>query len=83
MRSATNNRQPLSDEWLSPAQVCSLLPGMTEEILSERRKQRLDPPYFKPTGERGKVVLYDRSEIMAWVKASKVATRDASLRRAS
>ncbi|WP_176697054.1 hypothetical protein [Microbacterium sp. 3J1] len=48
---------------------------MTEEILSERRKKRLDPPYFKPTGDRGKVVLYDRSDITAWVRASKVATR--------
>lgn len=83
MRNTTSTRPQLTDEWLSPAQVCSLLPGMTEEILSERRKQRLDPPYFKPTGERGKVVLYDRAEIMAWVKASKVATRDVSLRRAS
>lgn len=65
----------IEPEWLSPAQVCSLLPGMTEEILSERRKQRLDPPYFKPTGDRGKVVLYDRADIIDWVMASKVATR--------
>ncbi len=65
----------MTEQWLSPAQVCSLLPGMTEEILSERRKKRLDPPYFKPTGDRGKVVLYDRSDITAWVRASKVATR--------
>lgn len=79
---ATNARQ-ISGEWLSPAQVCSLLPGMTEEILTERRKQRLDPPYFKPTGDRGKVVLYDRAEVTAWVKSSRVATRDDSMRRAS
>lgn len=67
-------------EWLSPAQVCSLLPGMTEEILSERRKKRLDPPYFKPTGGRGKVILYDRAEVVAWVMASRVATRPDSER---
>ncbi|PVE94970.1 hypothetical protein DC434_13675 [Microbacterium sp. TPD7012] len=62
--------------WLSPAQVCELLPGMTEEILSERRKQRLDPPYFKPTGDRGRVILYDRAEVHDWVLASRVATRE-------
>jgi len=60
---------------LSPAQVCSLLPGVTEEILSERRKQRLDPPYFKPTGDRGRVVLCDRAEVFAWVQNSRVETR--------
>lgn len=62
-------------EWLSPAQVCELLPGMTEEILTKRRKKRLDPPYFKPTGESGKVVLYDRAEIIAWVIAARVQTQ--------
>ncbi|WP_146047985.1 MULTISPECIES: DNA-binding protein [unclassified Microbacterium] len=61
--------------YLSPAQVCELLPGMTEEILESRRKQRLDPPYFKPTGERGKVVLYDRAEVLAWVQRNRVQTR--------
>jgi hypothetical protein len=48
---------------------------MTEEIVNERRKQRLDPPYFKPTGERGKVVLYDRAEIDEWVRRGRVETR--------
>jgi hypothetical protein len=62
-------------EWLSPAQVCDLLPGMTEEILTKRRKKRLDPPYFKPTGEQGKVVLYDRADVVAWVNAHRVETR--------
>jgi hypothetical protein len=62
-------------EWLSPAQVCELLPGMTEEILTKRRKKRLDPPYFKPTGESGKVVLYDRDDVVAWVSATRVQTR--------
>lgn len=61
--------------WLSPEQVCELLPGMTVEILLARRKKRLDPPYFKPTGERGKVILYDRSEVEAWVQRYRVATR--------
>ncbi|MFL2002271.1 hypothetical protein [Microbacterium sp. A1-JK] len=48
---------------------------MTEEILTKRRKKRLDPPYFKPTGESGKVVLYDRAEIIAWVIAARVQTQ--------
>lgn len=63
------------DRFLSPAMVCELQPGMTEDILSARRKRREDPPYFKPTGQNGAVVLYLESEVIEWVLASKVATR--------
>lgn len=64
--------------WLSPEQVCEYLPGMTPEVLKQRRKKRLDPPYFKPTGERGKIVLYRRTDIIAWVERFAVQTRGAA-----
>ena len=60
--------------WLSPADVCKMLPGMTEDILTGRRKRRLDPAFYKPTGASGNVVLYDRADVIAWVKGSRVAT---------
>ena len=62
-------------QFLSPEQVCQLLPGMTPTILEDRRKKRLDPPYFKPTGDRGGVTLYAHEDIVAWVERSRVATR--------
>lgn len=58
--------------------VCELLPGMTEDILSARRKRRVDPPYFMPTGQHGAVVLYLESDVIAWVLDTKVTTRPAS-----
>lgn len=65
----------MTDRFLSPAMVCELLPGMTDEILSARRKRRLDPPFYKPTGQYGGVVLYVESEVLAWVRSSRVETR--------
>lgn len=67
----------MTDRFLSPTMVCELLPGMTEDILSARRKRREDPPYFKPTGQHGAVVLYLQSDVIAWVLNSRVATRPA------
>jgi hypothetical protein len=48
---------------------------MTTEILKQLRKRRQGPGYFKPTGARGKVVLYLESEVRGWVEASAVETR--------
>ncbi len=61
------------DRYLSPAVVCELVPGMTIDILSARRRQRLSPPYYKPSGN---TVLYRESEIHAWVDASRVEIRE-------
>ncbi len=61
--------------WLSPADVCALLPTVTIDILAARRRMRQDPPFYKPTGASGNVVLYDRAEVIAWVRGSRVETR--------
>lgn len=60
--------------WLSPRDVCDMLPGVTLEVLKARRKRRQDPPFYKPTGDSGNVVLYDRDDVVAWVKGSRVQT---------
>jgi hypothetical protein len=59
--------------WLSPAQVCERVPGMTEEILQHLRKNRQGPAFYKPTL---KTTLYLESEIDAWVARSRVQTRE-------
>jgi hypothetical protein len=75
MAATAQTRPAAPAVWLSPEQVCDLLPGMTVEILLARRKKRLDPPYFKPTGDRGRVILYRRADVEAWVEQYRVATR--------
>lgn len=59
--------------WLSPAMVCEHVPGLTEEILSERRKQRKRPHFEKPSL---KTVIYDLDEIDDWVRSTRVVCRD-------
>lgn len=60
--------------WMSPAEVCAMLPGLTEESLTQRRKRRQEPDFYKPTGAGGNVVLYDRADVIAWVRKSRVST---------
>ena len=57
----------LTPVWLSPKDVCDQVPGMTEEILSERRKKNLKPRYFKPSL---KTVVYEQSDITEWIRST-------------
>lgn len=59
--------------WLSPEQVCERVPGMTTEILSQRRKANLSPKYFKPSL---KTVIYEQSEVDEWVRSTASRPRD-------
>lgn len=58
--------------WLSPEQVCEIVPGMTVRHLQDLRSKRQGPRYFKPTN---KTVLYAEADIHAWVAASVQNTR--------
>lgn len=64
---------PSKRSWLSPAQVCEQVPGVTERILEDLRGRGRGPRYFKPTP---KTVIYEQSDIDTWVKDSEVSTRD-------
>lgn len=61
--------------WLSPAQVCERIPGMTERHLGYLRGKRQGPAYSKPTL---KTVVYSAADVDAWVAASRVATKAVS-----
>ena len=50
--------------YLSPEQVCELVPGVTIEILANRRAKNLAPRFYKPSQ---KTVVYERGEVLAWV----------------
>lgn len=66
------------DRFLSPLQVCELVPGMTVANLEELRKSGRGPRYYKPTGERGRVIVYVEGDVRAWVKKSLHTTREQS-----
>lgn len=70
--------QLIEHVYLSPTQVCELVPGMTVVNLQEMRKNGRGPKYRKPTGEHGKVVIYAKADVLAWVESSVITTREQS-----
>lgn len=62
-------------EWLSPAQVCDVIPGMTVTLLQRMRDAGKGPRYAKPTA---KTVVYSRADVEAWVQSTIVTTREQS-----
>lgn len=67
-----------ASRYLSPAQVCELVPGMTVATLKDMRTDGRGPAYHKPTGDRGKVTLYLESDVIRWIEGSRVSTTEQS-----
>ena len=55
------------DKYLSPEQVCELMPGMTPGALAQRRFIGLSPRFLKPSPKR---VLYRESDVIEWIEGS-------------
>ncbi|MDQ0645601.1 hypothetical protein [Microbacterium murale] len=55
----------IEHRYLSPEQVCDLVPGLTIANLQELRKKGSGPRYRKPTGEFGKVIIYAEADVRA------------------
>lgn len=72
---ALKPRAAAASEWLSPADVCDVVPGMTVTLLSRMRDAGKGPRYAKPTP---KTVVYARADVDAWVRSSIVRTREQS-----
>ncbi|MAP63167.1 MAG: hypothetical protein CMH34_05365 [Microbacterium sp.] len=62
--------------YLSPDEVCALIPGMTVTNLKELRSSGKGPAFYKPTGDRGHLTIYKRDDVVAWVEASRTTTRE-------
>lgn len=60
-------------DYLSPEQVCELIPGMTRGNLAQLRHAGGGPVYSKPTP---RVVVYARADVQAWIEASKHSRSD-------
>jgi len=53
--------------YMSPAEVCALVPGMTENNLAQLRFSGKGPRFLKPTPRK---VLYREADIIAWLEGS-------------
>ncbi|KRD51933.1 helix-turn-helix transcriptional regulator [Microbacterium sp. Root280D1] len=79
MSNVTPLRRPSSaatSRYLSPEQVCELVPGMSVANLKDLRASGKGPRYSKPTGDRGHITLYREDDVVAWVEAAFVTTRE-------
>lgn len=54
-------------KYLSPTQVCELIPGMTKSNLAGMRFRGVGPKFMKPTPQ---VVVYSEDEVLAWLENS-------------
>lgn len=61
--------------WLSPEEVCDIVPGMTVRNLRELRAKRQGPRFSKPSA---KVVVYGEADVHAWLAAKIQTTREQS-----
>ncbi|WP_076623909.1 helix-turn-helix transcriptional regulator [Leucobacter chironomi] len=58
----------LTPEYITPAQVCELIPGMTKAKLAQLRLvESKGPRFYKPTD---RTVCYERGEVLAWIAGS-------------
>jgi len=55
------------DRYLSPEEVCELIPGMSKGNLAQLRFTGKGPKYRKPTP---KTVVYRESEVIEWIENS-------------
>jgi len=62
------------DTWLSPDQVCEIVPGITREGLAMLRFKGTGPRYSKPSPRK---IVYSRTAIDEWLKANeRTGTRE-------
>lgn len=58
---------PIDVDFLTPNEVCELVPGMTPAALAQRRYKGLPPRFYKPAA---RLVIYDRADVLAWLRGS-------------
>lgn len=58
-------------EYLTPAQACELVPGLTVPHLAQLRFTGKGPKFLKPTPRK---VLYRRHDVIEWLEASERTT---------
>lgn len=59
--------EEIKPKYLSPAQVCEIMPGMTVGHLRQLRFHGTGPKYRQPTPRR---FLYVESEVLDWIESN-------------
>lgn len=54
------------EKWLTPAEVCELIPGMSVGLLSQLRFRGDGPPFVKPSDRK---VVYRLSTVKSWLQS--------------
>ncbi len=62
---------PTLAPYLKPEQVCEIVPGMTKANLAQLRFKGIGPKFLKPMP---RVVIYRRSDVIAWLEGSERTT---------
>ena len=61
--------------WLSPMQVCEIVPGLTVRDLEDMRSNGTGPAPVYPTPRK---VVYSRADVHAWLISKRHSTREQS-----
>lgn len=56
-----------ASNYMSPEEVCELVPGMTKSRLAQLRFRGVGPKFLKPTP---RTVIYRKEDVVAWIEAS-------------
>jgi len=59
--------------WLSPEQVCEIIPGLTPRDLEDMRSSGKGPRYSKPTARK---VVYAQADVHEWLRSKLHGTGD-------
>lgn len=68
--------QQATETYLSPEEVCALIPGMTKGNLAQLRYAGGGPIFAKPSR---KTVVYLRSDVDAWIRSRRHERTDKPL----
>ncbi len=66
-RDPSDRKQAMDLDYMTAEQLTELVPGTTKSYWANLRYLGNGPGYYKPTG---KIVLYKRQEVLAWLDAS-------------
>lgn len=61
------------DRYLSPKEVCEIIPGMTEALLAQMRFRGDGPPYVAASPRRR---VYKESSLRAWLDSREITRTD-------
>lgn len=63
-------------KYLSPEQVCDLIPGITKNNLAQMRFKGQGPKFVKPTP---RIVVYREDDIFEWLASSERSSTAAAI----